>query len=129
LTACACYGEKPQLACDPHRDARKARGIRGECCIGRVEHKRRHLDECRCGLARIDAVDRIEPPLQPDLADRWIADRLADSGKLYIERVEGEEMWPQGLRREQAGQKAVPVALADEVEAVSLGGLGRFPAP
>ena len=60
------------------------------------------------------------PPLQSDFARGRLLYDIADTGKLDIEGMEGQEIRAKSLRRKEACEKPVFVALADEIEAVGV---------
>ena len=85
----------------PERLARQAAALDGR------EQRRRHRMPCPgAGILRRDDV---APPLQADLARQRLADAVANARDLGVEGIEGEEVGPPVLRREEGGKLAVPV--------------------
>ena len=75
--------------------------------------------------AAIAVQDRIAPPLQADLAERRLADRVADARDLGVEGVQREEMRARRLRREEVGEVAVAVGASRTMSAAVGVGIHR----
>ena len=69
----------------------------------------------------IDPVDRVAPPLQPDLAQQRLRYDFRGLGGLQVEGVEGEQRVPLAAGGEQRGKVALAVETADFCRAVGTG--------
>ena len=69
-------------------------------------------------FARVDAVERVAPPLEADQPGHRLADDVAHLRDLVIERVESEQRLTRLGRREQRGEIPVRIVLADLAGAV-----------
>ena len=69
----------------------------------------------------IEPVDRLAPPLQPDLAQKRFRNDFRRLGGLQVEGVEGEQRVPPLAGSEQRGKVALAVETADFGRAVGTG--------